>query len=132
MQAMRQLRTTVFAAAVTMTAMSCVSVATGDISDERRPRKEDTYTITSVIQVLRPVNPADMNDDFQDARVLAGQGLIHRGGHLLSALSPGRRRGPRLAQDDAGMTEYLRPTPTENWDENDAAGPRRGTSSRRH
>jgi hypothetical protein len=40
-------------------------------SAKRHLRKEDTYTITSVLQVLNPVNPADMNDDFQDARVLA-------------------------------------------------------------
>ena len=30
----------------------------------RHPRQEDAYTITSVIQILNPVNPADMNDEF--------------------------------------------------------------------
>jgi transglutaminase-like putative cysteine protease len=118
MQAMRQLRTTVFAAAVTMTAMSCVSVATGDISDERRPRKEDTYTITSVIQVLRPVNPADMNDDFQDARVLAQDKDSYTVEVTYYPLCrPAVGEDPDWRKDDAGMTEYLRPTPTENWDE---------------
>src|SRR5262245_29372699 len=36
----------------------------------RRPPIEDTYTITSTLQILKPVDPADMADDFQDVRVL--------------------------------------------------------------
>ena len=36
---------------------------------EQRPPKEDTYTITSVLQVLKPANPTQMTDDFQEARV---------------------------------------------------------------
>ncbi len=85
---------------------------------QRHPRKEDSYTITSVMQILKPVNPADMNDDFQDVRVLAEDKdsckveityyPLHR---------PAIGENPNWRKENAGMIEYLRPTPTENWDE---------------
>src|SRR5258708_6737819 len=34
-------------------------------------RKEFTYTITSVLQIAKPFHLADMNDDYQDARMLS-------------------------------------------------------------
>src|SRR5438552_1572898 len=34
-------------------------------------RKEFTYTITSVLQLAKPFNVADMNDNYQDARVIS-------------------------------------------------------------
>ncbi|MEO6568537.1 MAG: hypothetical protein ABIO94_07210, partial [Opitutaceae bacterium] len=37
----------------------------------RHPVKDDSYTITSVLQIVHPVRPADMADEFQDVRVLA-------------------------------------------------------------
>lgn len=98
--------------------MNCVGGEDGEISVGRHPHEENTYTITSVMQILKPVNPADMNDDFQDARVLAQDGdsctvevtyyPLHR---------PAIGENPRWRKDYAGMTEYLRPAPTANWDE---------------
>src|SRR5262245_7774926 len=35
-----------------------------------RPDIESTYTITATLQLARPFNPADMQDDFQDVRVV--------------------------------------------------------------
>ena len=70
------------------------------------------------MQILKPVNPADMNDDFQDVRVLAEDKdsckveityyPLHR---------PAIGENPNWRKENAGMIEYLRPTPTENWDE---------------
>ena len=87
-------------------------------STERHLRKEDTYTITSVIQVLNPVNPADMNDDFQDARVLAqDKDSCTVEVTYYPFYRPVIGENPNWRTDDAGMTQYLKPTATENWDE---------------
>jgi serine/threonine protein kinase len=87
-------------------------------SAERHLRKEDTYTITSVIQVLKPVNPADMNDDFQDARVLAqDKDSCTVEVTYYPFYQPAIGENPNWRMDDAGMTQYLKPTATENWDE---------------
>jgi hypothetical protein len=87
-------------------------------SAERHPPKEDAYTITAVIEVLNPVNPANMNDDFQDARVLAQDMDSCKVEVTYYPLyQPAIGENPNWRKDDAGMTEYLRPTPTENWDE---------------
>ena len=85
---------------------------------KRHLRKEDTYTITSVIQVLNPVNPADMNDDFQDARVLAqDKDSCTVEVTYYPFYQPAIGENPNWRTDDAGMTQYLKPTATENWDE---------------
>ena len=61
---MKRMLTTI--AVALMTTGSCIMLADQGPSAEHHPRKEDTYTITSVLQILQPVNPDDMNDDFQD------------------------------------------------------------------
>jgi transglutaminase-like putative cysteine protease len=105
-------------AAVLMVTTSCINLASRSSSAERHPRKEDTYTITSVIQILKPVNPADMNDGFQDVRVLAKD----RDSCTVEVtyypfFRPAIGEDPDWRKDDAGMTQYLRPSPFENWDE---------------
>src|SRR5215831_907533 len=87
-------------------------------SAQRHPPKEDTYTISSVLQLLQPVNPADMNDDFQDVRLLAQDKdscTVEVTYYPLRRVSFGEN--PNWRKDYAGMTEYLKPTSTENWDE---------------
>ena len=87
-------------------------------SAKRHLRKEDTYTITSVIQVLKPVNPDDMNDDFQDARVLAqDKDSCTVEVTYYPFYQPAIGENPNWRTDDASMTQYLKPTATENWDE---------------
>lgn len=84
----------------------------------RHPAAKDTYTITSVMQLVQPFDLKDMNDDFQEARVLASDGkssLIEVTYYPL--FTPTIGENPRWREEDAKMTEYLRPTPTENWDE---------------
>lgn len=82
------------------------------------PPKESTYTITSVLELVDPVDPAVMNDDFQDARVLShehGVWKIEVTTYPLASQTIGEN--PRWREEDAAMTEYLRATPAENWDE---------------
>jgi hypothetical protein len=87
-------------------------------SEKKHPNPEDTYTITSVMQILNPVNLADMDDDFQDVRLLA------RGNESSTVeityyplYHPSIGENPNWHQEDAEMKQYLQPTPTENWDE---------------
>jgi hypothetical protein len=83
-----------------------------------RPGIEDTYTITATLELVRPFNPADMKDDFQDVRVLkqdADSCTVEITYHPLFRPEIGANANWR--EEYAGMTEYLRPTPTENWDE---------------
>lgn len=82
------------------------------------PAAKDTYTITSVMQLVQPFDPKDMNDDFQEARVLTSDGkssLVEVTYYPL--FTPTIGENPRWREENAKMTEYLRPTPTENWDE---------------
>lgn len=81
-------------------------------------RRESTYTITSVMQFARPFRPADMTDDYQDARVVAQDAnsvtmeIVY---YPLNTNSKGIGENPNWRREHAGMTEYLGPTPTENW-----------------
>jgi len=83
----------------------------------RHPSMEDAYTVTATLQVLPPISPEDMNDDFQDVRVLARDAdscTVEVTYYPL--FRPPIGENPRWQKEDAGMTEYLNPTPTENWD----------------
>lgn len=83
-------------------------------------RKEFTYTITSVLRLAKPYRLADMNDDYQDARVLAEDADSVTVEVVYYPLNTNRfaiGENPNWKRDYAGMTGYLRPTPTENWDE---------------
>ncbi|HWF19358.1 MAG TPA: transglutaminase domain-containing protein, partial [Verrucomicrobiae bacterium] len=107
-----------FAAMGVLAVIGYVDIANGSPSGEHHPAKEDTYTITSVIQVLKPANPADMVDDFQEARVLAQDDdsyTVEITYFPLYQPEIGENRDWR--KEDASMTNYLHPTVTENWDE---------------
>src|SRR5215831_4917724 len=83
-------------------------------------RKDFTYTITSVLQIAKPFNLADMNDDYQDARMLSEDEdsmtveLVY---YPLNTNKYAIGENPNWRRDYAHMTQYLRPTATENWDE---------------
>ena len=83
----------------------------------RHPAKEDTYTLTSVLRVLPPADPAAMSDDFQDVRVLSQDKdsvTVEVTYYPLYQQAIGE--DPDWRKDDAGMTAYLKPTPAENCD----------------
>src|SRR5215469_9214952 len=97
---------------------SCAAFAGQEPPAEHHPRQEDTYTITSVLQILNPVEPADMNDEFQDVRVLArdkDSATVEI--TYFPLYQPDVGEDANWRRDDVGMTEYLRPTPSEDWDE---------------
>jgi hypothetical protein len=115
---MKQLLTTIVIAAISMAGEGCVNTGSRSSAAERHPRKEDTYTITSVIQLIPPFNIGDMNDDFQDARILAQDKdscTVEITYYPLN--NPVIGENINWRKDDAGMTQYLKSTPTENWDE---------------
>jgi hypothetical protein len=83
-------------------------------------RQEYTYTITSVLQLAKPYNLADMTDDYQDARLIsedANSATVEVVYYPLNTNRFAIGENPNWRRDYAGMTQYLRPTPTENWDE---------------
>jgi transglutaminase-like putative cysteine protease len=95
-----------------------LSAATPVAPAPRHPDANDTYTITSRLELVPPFALADMNDPFQDAR------LVTRGDRSSTfeityypLYRPTVGENAHWHTDYAGMTEYLRPTPTENWDE---------------
>lgn len=88
--------------------------------DERR---EFTYTLRSIVQVLPPVTPDILCDDWQDARVLdrtpryVELEVIHYPlctAHTEIVSDPAWRETIRA---NPGMEYWIRPGPTANWDE---------------
>jgi hypothetical protein len=115
---MKPLLTTIAIAVTSMTAASCITFADQAPSAKRHPPKEDTYTITSVLKVLQPVNPADMNDAFQDVRLLAqDKDSCTVEVTYYPLYQPAIGENPNWRKDDAEMTQYLKPTASGNWDD---------------
>jgi hypothetical protein len=96
----------------------CAVAATPESAPSPRPDANDTYTITSRLELVPPFDLKHMTDDFQEARVITRAAdsctveityfPLHR---------PTIGENPHWRGEYAGMTEYLRPTATENWDE---------------
>ncbi len=90
-------------------------------SDSAWPeRREFTYTIRTIIQVMPPYNLSALNDDFQDVRVLDERKeyveleIIH---YPLNTVHEAIEANPNWIADAAMMKEYLSPGITTNWDE---------------
>lgn len=84
------------------------------------PEKESTYTVTSVFELAKPYNIADMTDDYQEARMLAedaNSATVEITYYPFSNNADSIGENPNWRHEYAGMSQYLRPTPTENWDE---------------
>jgi hypothetical protein len=82
------------------------------------PAAEESYTITSTIELLPPFSLTDMNDDFQDTRVLArDKDSCTVEITYYPLFNPVIGENPNWRKDDAALTEYLKPTAAENWDE---------------
>jgi hypothetical protein len=83
-------------------------------------RREFAYSVKSVIRVMDPVNVACLNDDYQDARVLARRGNVielevtH---YPLNTVADAITANPDWRRDAQGLPEYLKPGITTNWDE---------------
>jgi hypothetical protein len=83
-------------------------------------RREFTYTVRSVVLVMEPVNLDCLNDDYQDARVLARRDdhveleIVH---YPLNTVADAITGNPDWRKDTQALAEYLRPGVTTNWDE---------------
>jgi hypothetical protein len=83
-------------------------------------RREHAYTIRSIVQIMRPVDVASMNDDFQDARELDATPeyveveVIH---YPLNTVNAAIVADPRWRESSRQMRAWLEPGPTANWDE---------------
>jgi len=78
---------------------------------------EDTYTITTILKVLRPCDPAAMTDPYQDVRVLSDDGTSLT---LSITYFPQNDKVRTLrsrvyATKPGDLDRYLRPTVTCNW-----------------
>ncbi len=95
------------------------STAGGIADGDWDQRKEFTYTITSVLQLAKPYRIADMNDDYQDARLISEEEDSATVEVVYYPLNTNRQaigENPHWRRDYAGMKQYLDPTVTENWD----------------
>jgi len=82
--------------------------------------KEFTYTITSLMQLAKPIDVADMNDDYQDARLIgqdADSVTVEITYYPLNTNAEGISGIRNWKCAYAQMQKYLAPTATENWDE---------------
>ena len=105
-------------ALVVMLLTAALAAEPGAPSSSGRPGANDTYTITATLELAKPFNVEHMNDAFQEARVIsqtADSCVVEITYYPLFRPEIGENRNWRA--DYAGMSEYLRPTPTENWDE---------------
>jgi hypothetical protein len=82
-------------------------------------RREYAYSIRSILRFMPPFDEDCLNDDFQDARVLEKRNdyieieVVH---YPLATADESIAENPNWQRDYAGMTEYLAPGVTTNWD----------------
>jgi transglutaminase-like putative cysteine protease len=82
-------------------------------------RREYTYSVRTILQLMPPFDKAVLNDDFQDARVLEKRDdyieleVIH---YPFAKVYESIEENPNWLQDYSGMAEYLKPGVTTNWD----------------
>lgn len=75
------------------------------------------YTLTTTLRLVAPYDVKAMNDEFQDAKLISvadGVATFKITYHLFHKQEV--RANPNWRQDDATMTEFLRPRPAANWD----------------
>jgi hypothetical protein len=104
--------------AVGLLSLSISGSAASEPTAPSHPKAKDSYTITSVIELVKPFRLEDMIDDFQDAQLVSQNeksATFEITYYPLFTPAIGENQNWRKAY--AGMTEYLRPTPSENWDE---------------
>jgi hypothetical protein len=98
-----------------------MSTAGDGVSDgDRQRRREFTYTIRSIVKVMPPVNLECLDDDYQDARVVArGENfveleVIH---YPLNTNAAAIRGNPEWRRDAESKQDYLCPGITTNWND---------------
>src|SRR5262249_38089446 len=83
-------------------------------------RREYTYSVRAVVRVMPPYNLKAITDDYQDVRVLAEKKEYAELEVIVYPLNTNAddiKGNPNWKKDYAGMTEYLAPGVTTNWDD---------------
>ncbi len=91
-------------------------IADGDWNE----RREYAYSIRTSTQVLKPITPDILHDDYQDARVLdetASYVELEVIAYPLNTVASAIVADPNWHTTSAGMTEWTVPGPTANWDQ---------------
>jgi hypothetical protein len=82
-------------------------------------RRAFTYTISAVLKIAKPADIAAMNDDYQDARIVAEDAdalTVEVVYYPLNDNQEAIAEDPDWKHDDAAMTADLAPSATVNWD----------------
>jgi hypothetical protein len=93
---------------------------TGGSDGDWQRRREHSYSIRAVVRVMPPYNLKALNDDYQDARVLSETDKyveLEVIAYPLNTNADDIPGNPTWKRDYAGMTEFLKPGVTTNWDE---------------
>ncbi|MBK8099631.1 MAG: hypothetical protein IPK26_21195 [Planctomycetes bacterium] len=83
-----------------------------------RERREYQYTVRVVAQVMKPVTPAFLDDDYQDIRVLdetADHVELEVILYPFNTVATAIAADPDWRQNAARHAEWLRPGPTSDW-----------------
>ena len=82
-------------------------------------RREFSFTVRAGIRVMPPLNLAALNDDYQDVRVVAqtkDYAELEVVVYPLNTCADAITGNPNWRADYAGMSEFLAPGVTTNWD----------------
>lgn len=83
-----------------------------------RERREFTYTVRAVVQVMKPVTPAYLDDDYQDARVLdetADHVELEVILYPINSVGEAIAGDPQWRRKATALREWLEPGPTSDW-----------------
>jgi len=81
-------------------------------------RREYQYTVRSIVQVLRPVTPEYLNDDYQDVRVLDETDryfeleVIH---YPFNKVSEAISASENWREDTKALSKWIEPGPSNDW-----------------
>jgi hypothetical protein len=87
---------------------------------DQSERREFTYSIANVMEILKPADVDAMNSDYQDAKLREDRGttmVVEFVYYPLNTVEDGIRANPSWQDDYKHMTSYLAPTRTANWDQ---------------
>jgi len=82
-------------------------------------RREYTYSVRSILRFMPPLDKNDLDDDFQDVRVMQKTDdyieleVVH---YPFASAYESIQENPNWQRDYAGMTDYLNPGVTTYWD----------------
>jgi hypothetical protein len=96
------------------------TAGTGTSDGDWQQRREFNYSVRAVVRVMPPYNLKSLTDDYQDVRVLKETreyAELEVVVYPLNTNAEAIRGNPNWKKDYAGMTEYLAPGVTTNWDE---------------